>query len=63
MIFTKSDGMIDCIAGTKHSEGKGAAYDIGCGEQYQKEQSKNHGFFEDLLEEVEKREAATNEIK
>ena len=47
----------------KFKEGKGKAYDLGYGEQYQREQIADNGFFGKLMRETEKREAVANEIK
>jgi len=38
MTYTEQDGKRDCINGEPHIEGKGEAYDMGYGVQYQREQ-------------------------
>jgi hypothetical protein len=63
MTFTYFDGKLDCQNGVEHVEGKGKAYDLGYGEQYQREQIADNGFFGKLMRETEKREAVANEIK
>ena len=57
MSFTELEGRNDCKNGVDHVEGKGKAYDIGYGMQYQREQLADNGFFENLVKETEKREA------
>ena len=56
MRYTEFEGRNDCINGVPHQEGKGKTYDLGYGEQYQREQSASNGFFENLEKETEKRE-------
>ena len=56
MTFTYFDGKLDCQNGVEHVEGKGEAYDLGYGCQYQLEQLASNGFFGRLREETEKRE-------
>ena len=63
MRYTELEGRNDCKNGVDHVEGKGKAYDLGYGEQYQKEQAASNGFFGRLRKETEKREAVANEIK
>ena len=38
MRYTEIDGKRDCQNGVKHALGKGEAYDLGYGEQHQREQ-------------------------
>lgn len=38
MEYTEQDGKRDCMKGEPHREGKGAAYDMGYGVQFQREQ-------------------------
>lgn len=63
MKYTELEGINDCRNGIEHKEGKGEAYDLGYGEQYQLEQLASNGFFENLEKETAKREAVANEIK
>ena len=63
MRYTELEGRNDCKNGVEHTEGKGDAYDMGYGVQYQREQLATHGFFDSLMKETERREAVTDEIK
>ena len=64
MRFTKLEGRNDCKNGVDHVEGKGKAYDIGYGMQYQLDQLQSKDAFNQLWAEMEKRErqAVRNEI-
>ena len=56
MRYTELEGRNDCKNGVEHVKGKGEAYDIGYGDQYQREQLADNGFFDSLMKETERRE-------
>ena len=63
MKYTELEGRNDCKNGVDHIKGKGEAYDLGYGCQYQIEQLASNGFFDNLEKETAQREAVANEIK